>query len=221
MRLTNPNAHIVYVQDKNKPWEASEKVAEDFGVTICSVQTKEVYKAIGQDYRYHYLPSVMRHLALRNVWHLEYDNMIYTNFTTITKVASTLYSEVVAVPLGARHGDNPGLYMTAGIMFLKDWRAAEAFRRIEMEFVNARIGTRYNDKNKDMVDLANIQKTRGTIFLANLPILPAGPFSEHARDFESRAATASTWTVSIAVLHWVDMIRKVLLNALITLALRS
>jgi hypothetical protein len=124
----------------------------------------------------------MKKLNLQNVWHLESDNMVYADFTHYTETASRLFTEVAANPLGSHSA--VGYSMTGGLMFLKDYLAAEALSLFSWKQIMKRNNNGFSDpQNNDMVDLGTIQQNLGVNFLDNLPILPYGKFSRYAKSF--------------------------------------
>jgi hypothetical protein len=168
IRLTNPLGRIILLQDADHPWDLSQKAVDEFGLQVCETTVSTIDNAQGQDYRYHYLSFLMEKLALVDVWHLEYDNMIYADFGPLTATASRLYRDSAVTPIGII--DNV-YFMTAGIMFIKDYMAAEALRLINIELLSTRESLHASN---DMIDLGLIQLRKGTDFLGNLPVLPIG-----------------------------------------------
>lgn len=184
IRLFNPKANIVFLMDQEFPWQMSAQATKEFDLIVCAVPHPIHQKTRKHDHRFQVIGSLMKQLDLRNVWHLEFDNMLYTDFTNLTQTASRLFEEVASTPLGSV--DFLGPQMTGGLMFFKDYLAAEALGLYSWERILKRDIIRNLDReNNDMTDLGAIQQRQGTRFLANLPILPYGKFSRYAKSFGS------------------------------------
>jgi hypothetical protein len=180
IRLTNPESRIILLEDTDNPWELSQKAVHEFGLQVCETTVSTIDQADGQDYRYHYLSFLMKKLELVDVWHLEYDNMIYGDFGPLTATASRLYRDLAATPIGIANGV---YYMTAGILFIKDHIAAEAIRNSMEELLH---GRKSRGASNDMIDLGLTQLSKGKDLLGSLPMMPFGHHtSTHINDFGS------------------------------------
>ena len=159
IRLFNPKARIVLLMDKEEPWGESSNAKEEYDIVVCATLHPRAEKTIGQDLRFHAIAPLMKLLNLENIWHIESDNMIYSDFTNYTRTASRIFKEVASVPAGHRPPD--GYIMTAGIIFLKDYLAAETLGFYSWDKILHRDTKGYGKLNNDMRDLGMIQQEQG------------------------------------------------------------
>lgn len=133
--------------------------------------------------RFIYLENFMRENNLRHVYHFENDVLIYFDISKFHNVFKQLYSNIAITPGG------PMKTMT-GFMYIDNHRSLERMTDFFID-VLARLGVdgackEYDlDMAHEMSLMAVYNRDKGPHYMAYLPILPFGAFSQNFDKFNA------------------------------------